>query len=331
MNILEIAKLAGVSKSTVSRYLNNGYVGEESRVKIKKVIERTGYKPFRHAKIMRTKKTNLIGVIVPKISTETASRVVEGIMNEISKHSYDVLIANTNLSVDKELEYLQIFKNNQVDGIIFMATKLTEKHMSIMDNIEIPIVVVSQYIKDYPCVYHDDYNASKDMVKMLLNKGHKDIAFIGVDEEDISVGFQRKKGYIDALSEKGISVKETFLKKGDFSIDSGYSIAAELMNQKEKPTAIFAVTDSIAIGAMQYLSDVGYNIPKDISICSIGDSKLSRVVTPKLTTVHYFYKTSGVKSAEIMLNLLNNNIESSKKIMKKTKLGYRLEMRNSVE
>ncbi|MEL7596723.1 MAG: LacI family DNA-binding transcriptional regulator, partial [Clostridiaceae bacterium] len=197
MNILEIAKLAGVSKSTVSRYLNNGYVSEESREKIQEVIERTGYKPFRHAKIMRTKKTNLIGIIVPKISTETASRVVEGIMNEISKHGYDVLIANTNLSVDKELEYLEIFKNNQVDGIIFMATKLIEKHFSIMDTIEVPIVVTAQYIEDYPCVYHDDYNASKDVVKLLLNKGHKDIAFIGVDEQDISVGFQRKRGYID--------------------------------------------------------------------------------------------------------------------------------------
>lgn len=331
MNILEIAKLAGVSKSTVSRYLNNGYVSEESREKIQEVIERTGYKPFRHAKIMRTKKTNLIGIIVPKISTETASRVVEGIMNEISKYGYDVLIANTNLSVDKELEYLEIFKNNQVDGIIFMATKLIEKHFSIMDTIEVPIVVTAQYIEDYPCVYHDDYNASKDVVKLLLNKGHKDIAFIGVDEQDISVGFQRKRGYIDALSEYGILYKEIFMKKGDFSMDSGYRIAAELMNQNEKPTAIFAVTDNIAIGAMQYLSDIGYNIPKDISICSIGDSKLSRVVTPKLTTAHYFYKTSGVKSAEIMMDLLNSNISSSKKIEKKIKLGYRLEIRNSVK
>lgn len=331
MNIIEIAKLAGVSKSTVSRYLNDGYVSYENRLKIQEVIESTGYTPSRQAKNLRTKKTNLIGVIIPKISTETASRVVEGISNVVCKYGYDILIANTNLSVDKEIEYLNIFKNDQVDGIIFMATKLTEKHLKIMDSIEFPIVIVAQKSENYHCVYYDDYTAAKDMVKLLLNSGHREIAFMGVTEEDISVGFERKRGYVDALSEYGISYKEEFIKKGDFSMDSGYKLAAELMNQKEKPKAIFAVSDSIAIGAMQYLTDMGYKIPGDISICSIGDSKLSRVVTPKLTTAHYFYKTSGEKSAEIMMNLLNKKSGSFKKNIEKIKLGYRLEIRNSVE
>ena len=327
MNIIEIAKLAGVSKSTVSRYLNNGYVSEKSRIKIQKVVESTGYKPDRYATALRTKTTNLIGVIVPKISTETAGRVVEGISNEVSKYGYDVLIANTNLSIDKEIEYLNIFKNNQVDGIIFMATKLTEKHLRVMSSIEFPIVVVAQKTENFHCVYHDDYNASKDMVKLLLKKGHREIAFIGVTEEDISVGFERKRGYMDALKEYGVVYKEEFLKKGDFSINSGYKLAAELMNQSEKPKAIFAVSDNIAVGAMQSLTDMGYKVPDDISICSIGDSKISRVVTPKLTTAHYFYKTSGEKSAQIMMDLLNKNVSSLKKI----KLGYRLEVRNSIK
>ncbi|HEY8805395.1 MAG TPA: LacI family DNA-binding transcriptional regulator, partial [Clostridium sp.] len=284
-------------------------------------------KPDRYATALRTKTTNLIGVIVPKISTETAGRVVEGISNEVSKYGYDILIANTNLSVDKEIEYLDIFKNNQVDGIIFIATKLTEKHLRIMASIEPPIVVVAQETENYPCVYHDDYNASKDMVKLLLKKGYREIAFIGVTEEDISVGLERKRGYMDALKEYGVSYKEEFLKKGDFSMASGYKLATELMNQNEKPKAIFAVSDNIAVGAMQCLTDIGYKVPEDISICSIGDSKISRVVTPKLTTAHYFYKTSGEKSGQIMMGLLNKNLCSLKKI----KLGYRLEIRSSIK
>jgi LacI family sucrose operon transcriptional repressor len=331
MNIIEIAKLAGVSKSTVSRYLNDGYVSSDYRLKIQEIIDRTGYTPLRQAKTLRTKITNLIGVIVPKISTETASRVVEGISNEVSKYGYDILIANTNLSVDKEIEYLDIFKNNQVDGIIFMATKLSEKHLKIMDSITFPIVVVAQKTENFPCVYYDDYNASKDMVKLLLNSGHKEIAFIGVMQEDISVGFERKRGYMDALSEEGISFKEEFLKIGDFSMESGYKLTAELMKQNEKPKAIFAVSDNIAVGAMQCLTDMGYKVPEDISVCGIGDSKISRVVTPKLTTAHYFYKTAGAKSAEIMMGLLNKNSEYSKKNIKEIKLGYRLEVRNSIK
>lgn len=330
MNIIEVAKLAGVSKSTVSRYLNDGYVSEENRTKIQKVIEDTGFIPSLHAKIMRTKKTNLIGVIIPRISSETVSRVVEGIMTELSKFGYDILIANTNLSIDKELEYLEIFKNNQVDGVILLATRLKQEHFNVMEDIKIPIVVAAQYIENYPCVYNDDYNSSKEMVKFILNKGHKDVAIIGVYEEDISVGFERKKGYMDALNEHGILCQDEFIKKGDFSMESGYKLAEELMNQKRKPTAIFAVTDNIAIGAMEYLIDAGYKVPEEVAICSIGDSKVSRVVTPKLTTAHYFYKTSGVKCAEIMLELINDNVKSSKGILKNIKLGYRLEERNSI-
>ena len=199
LNIIDIAKLAGVSKSTVSRYLNNGYVGAESREKIKKVIDETGFMPQSYAKSLRTGKTNLIGVIVPKISTETAPRVVQGITEVLSENNYDVLIANTNLSVEKEFEYLNIFKNNQVDGVIFMGTKITPRHKEIMNKLNVPIVVVAQYMDNYPCVYHDDFNAAKYMTEYLIGKGHKNIGFIGVYEEDRSVGLERENGYICLL------------------------------------------------------------------------------------------------------------------------------------
>lgn len=329
MNIIEIAKLAGVSKSTVSRYLNNGYVSEDSRFKIQDVIEKTGYMPLRHAQTLRTKKTNLIGVIVPKISTETASRVIEGISDEISKHEYDLLIANTNLNIDKEIEYLNILKN-QVDGIIFMATKTTDKHIRVMDEIDIPIVVVSQNIEKYPSVYYDDFNASKDVVTRMMMNGYNKIAFVGVYEEDISVGKERKAGYLEALRQNKIEVNKDLIKTGDFSMESGYELCKELMAVKEKPDAIFAATDNIAIGAIEYLLEKGYKIPDDVGVWSIGDSKISKVVTPKLNTVHYYYKTSGINSGEIIMDLISNNIKSSKNINKKIKLGYRLIERNSI-
>ena len=329
MNIIEIAKLAGVSKSTVSRYLNDGYVSAENRVKIQDVIKSTGYMPLRQAKTLRTKKTNLIGVIVPKISTETTSRVIEGISDEISKCGYDLLIANTNLNINKEMEYLNILKN-QVDGIIFMATKITDKHIKIMEEIGIPIVVVSQNIKEYPSVYYDDYNASKDVVNQLLIKGYKKIALIGVYEDDIAVGYERKQGYINALEENKIKLNEKLIQIGDFSMESGYELCKKLMEDNEKPDAIFATTDNIAVGAIEYLLEAGYKVPKDIGIWSIGDSKISRVVTPKLNTVHYYYKTSGKNSGEIIMSLIDNNIKSSKNVDKKIKLGYRLITRDSI-
>ena len=330
LNIIDIAKLAGVSKSTVSRYLNNGYVGTESREKIKKIIEETGFMPQSHAKSLRTGKTNLIGVIVPKISTETAPRVVQGITEVLSENNYDVLIANTNLSVEKEFEYLNIFKNNQVDGVIFMGTKITPKHRKIMDKLNVPIVVVAQYMDNYPCVYHDDFNAAKYMTEYLIGKGHKNIGFIGVYEEDRSVGLERKNGYIAALNENDLEVDIENLKLGDFSYESGYELSKKLIKKKNIPTAIFAVTDNLAIATIDCLKDNGLNVPEDVAVVSIGDTRISQVVSPKLTTIHYYYKTSGRKSGEIMLELLKNGIKTSKTIKKNIKLSYRLIERNSV-
>jgi len=330
MNIIEFAKMVGVSKSTVSRYFNNGYVGIDANEKIKLAIEKTGFQPQRQAQSLRTKKTNLIGVIIPKISTETAPRVVEGIADELNVHGYDILIANTNLDTEKEIEYLNIFKNNGVDGIIFMATKITEKHLKVMQEVKVPIVVVAQNIDEYPSVYNDDYNASRDVVRYIISKGHKEIGFIGVYEEDISVGLERKKGYIDELRENNIEIKQEFIKTGDFIVESGYKLAEELMNQIEKPTAIFAVTDNIAVGAIEYLNENGYRIPCDVAIIGMGDSKISRFTSPKLTTVHYYYKTSGVVAAKMILELINDGVESSKNTLIKEKLSYKLIERNSM-
>ena len=330
LNIIDIAKLAGVSKSTVSRYLNNGYVGAESREKIKKVIDETGFMPQSYAKSLRTGKTNLIGVIVPKISTETAPRVVQGITEVLSENNYDVLIANTNLSVEKEFEYLNIFKNNQVDGVIFMGTKITPRHKEIMNKLNVPIVVVAQYMDNYPCVYHDDFNAAKYMTEYLIGKGHKNIGFIGVYEEDRSVGLERENGYIAALKENDLEVDMENLKLGDFSYESGYELTKKLIKKKNIPTAIFAVTDNLAIATIDCLKDNGLNVPEDVAVVSIGDTRISQVVSPKLTTIHYNYKTSGRKSAEIMIELLKSGIRTSKTIKKDIKLSYRLIERNSV-
>lgn len=330
MNIIEFAKIAGVSKSTVSRYFNNGYVSEEANEKINTAIEKTGFRPQRHAQSMRTKKTNLIGVIVPKISTETAPRVVEGISDEVSVHGYDVLIANTNLVIEKEIEYLKMFKSNHVDGIIFMATKVTAEHLKVMSEITVPIVVVAQNIDEYPSVYNDDYNAAREVVKYMINKGYREIGFIGVYEEDISVGFERKKGYIDELKNNKVDIKDEFIKIGDFNVESGYKLTKELMESDKKPKAIFAVTDNIAAGAIEYLKENNYKIPEDVAIMSIGDSKISKFIEPKLTTVHYYYKTAGVEAANMLLELIKDSVVSSKDINKKEKLPFHIVERDSI-
>ena len=231
--------------------------------------------------------------------------------------------------MEKEFEYLNIFKNNQVDGVIFMGTKITPRHKEIMNKLDVPIVVVAQYMDNYPCVYHDDFNAAKYMTEYLIGKGHKNIGFIGVYEEDRSVGLERENGYIAALKENDLEVDMENLKLGDFSYESGYELTKKLIKKKNIPTAIFAVTDNLAIATIDCLKDNGLNVPEDVAVVSIGDTRISQVVSPKLTTIHYHYKTSGRKSAEIMIELLKSGIKTSKTIKKNIKLSYILIERNS--
>ena len=160
MNINEIARLAGVSRATVSRYLNNGYVSSEKKEVIRRVIQETGYQPSSQAQTLRTKKTSLIGVILPKINSDTISREVTGISDILTRRGYQLILANTNNDVEEELKYLSLFKERQVDGVVFIATMFTRKHKQMLKDYKVPIVLLGQHLDGYPCIYQDDYKAA---------------------------------------------------------------------------------------------------------------------------------------------------------------------------
>ena len=135
MNISEIAKLAGVSSAAVSRYFNNGYISEEKKEAIRKVVEQTGYRPSIQAQTLRTKKTKMIGVIVPKIASASIGKIVEGVLSVLNESGYQMLLAVTQNDPKKELEYLSAFNDKQVDGVILAATVVTAEHKKILKNL----------------------------------------------------------------------------------------------------------------------------------------------------------------------------------------------------
>ena len=327
MNISEIAKLAGVSRATVSRYLNDGYVSEEKREKIKAVIEETGYIPSTQAQMLRTKKTKLIGVILPKISSETISKIVDGISEKLAASGYHILLGNTDNSIERELEYLNIFKNNQVDGIIFIATIVSRRHKKLLKEIPVPVVVIGQEVEGYCCVYHDDYYAAKELTKRMIKANCKALAYIGATSEDKAAGLDRKQGFLEAIKETDIRTDELLLEEGSFSMESGYELMKKILAKKLDIDGVFCATDTIAVGAMEAVKEAGKNIPEDISVVGIGDTKISKVVTPKLTTARYYYKTSGVEAAAMLLAI----IEEGQTYNKKIKLGYEILDRDSIK
>ncbi|HEO8420309.1 LacI family DNA-binding transcriptional regulator [Niallia sp. FSL W8-0635] len=325
--IKEIAERASVSRTTVSRVINNsGYVSEDAKSRVLKAIEETGYIPSEYAKSLRTKKTKVIGVILPKISTETSSRLVKGLDEVFAKEGYQILLTNTNLDPEKEIEYLRLLKSRHVDGIILSATIINEPLVEEINQLNIPFVTVGQHISGISNVLFDDYQASKDMVHLMIKKGYKEIAFIGVDEEDHSVGYLRKIGYLDAMKENNLPVEESWVQKGIFDVDSGYHCMSQIMKfSKQNPVAVLAVTDRLAIGAMQYIKEAGLSIPDEIAIAGMGDSELSRFISPPLTTIDFSMEYVGSEAAGLLLEQINgSNTEEIRKIK------YRLIERSSI-
>ena len=324
MNINEIAKLAGVSRATVSRYLNDGYVSEEKREKIKKVIEETGYQPSVQAQTLRTKKTSLVGVVLPKINSDTISREVAGISDVLTARGYQMILANTNNNLEEELKYLSLFKERQVDGVVFIATMFTKKHKQMLKDYKVPIVILGQHLEGYPCVYQDDYRAAALVTEKLLEKGTK-FAYIGVTERDEAVGQRRRKGFESALRKKKIEVPPEYFKEGNFTMDSGYEKACELFEKDPAIDSLVCATDTMAIGAMMYLKELGLRIPEDVQVAGVGDGASGKIVEPRLTTVHFYYKTSGREAAAMLVDLL----EQDKRVCKEIKMSCELVERES--
>lgn len=324
MNIHDIAKLAGVSSTTVSRYLNDGYVSKNKREIIQKVIDQTGYTPLLGAQAMRTRQKKLIGVIIPKISSESVSRTVDGISETLSSHGYQILLGNTDNNPEKELEYLSIFQTN-TDGILFMATILTERHRAVLQKSKIPVVLIGQRLENYNCLYYHDLEAAKELTSFLINSGYRNLGYIGVTTNDRAVGMERKTGFLTATREAHLDISPERMLCGPFRMESGKKNMELLLKKFPTLDGVFCATDSIAIGAMQAISAHGLSVPHDIGVVGIGDSQLSKIVTPHLTTVHFHYRASGLRSADMLFGMLKKHTRENHQLA----LDFELMIRGS--
>lgn len=325
MNISEFAEHAGVSKSAVSRFFNNGYLSDDKREKIEKAIEETGYSPSISAQAIKTRVTKLVGVIIPKLSSESCARITEGISQVLYEHGYQILLVNTANDCNKEIEYLDLFRQNRVDGVIFLATVFTDVHRSLLKKMHIPVVITGQEYKGFSCVCHDDFGAAYALTELMLHKGAVRPAYIGVTDDDKAAGEARHKGFLKALADNDISLDKHNSVTSEFNIDSGYSCAKKIFSGREHPDCIFCATDNIAAGAILYCRENGIKIPEDVMICGVGDSKIGAITAVSLTSARLHYKTAGIEAAQMLLN----SIGRASNVPKIMKLDYEIVERES--
>lgn len=327
MNITEFAKIAGVSKSAVSRYFNDGYLSDDKRKQIEAAIEKTGYSPSIQAHNACKRITRLVGVIIPKLSSESCAREVEGISRVLNEKGYQILLVNSSNNYQKEVEYLDLFRNNKVDGVIFLATIFTPIHEAILKKMRVPVVIVGQEYKGLCCVCHDDFKAAYAITELMIKRGGKNPGFIGVTENDKAAGHARKEGFLKALYDYNIEIRKNNMLTADFTMDSGYEKAEILLKNHHKPDFIFCATDNIGAGAVICARNYGIAVPKDLMIAGIGDSQLCKVTSSSLTSIHFHYKTAGEEAADmLLLSLKKENI-----VPKTLTLDYEIVERESTK
>lgn len=299
--IEDIARLAGVAKSTVSRYLNGGSISAATKRKIERIIKETGYMPNSFAQSLKAKKPNIVGTIVPRLDSYAASQILMGIDEQLRGQNYQMLISNTNQVLEREIESVYSLYNQKVAGIILLATEITKDHLEAFSEVELPVVLIGQQHEEVYSFIHNDESAAFHLGKYVLENGHRKIAYLGVTEKDIAVGVKRKEGFKRAIAEKEdceVNYYET-----SFKIEDAIEIASSIIDSFN-PSIIVCATDNIALGVLKAAHLKGIHVPSGLSITGFGGYKMTEIIHPGLTTIKFHYEDTGRLAADGLLTLL---------------------------
>lgn len=307
--IVEVAALAGVSTATVSRALSGrGHVSSSTRETVLKAAAALGYVVSSSASGLATGRTRNVGVVVPRLDRWFFSSVLEGAESALLSHGYDLTLYNLGGGEEERRSVFEHFLlRKRVDAVIAISLELTAGELTRLIDLKKPLVGVGGPLPGVPTLSIGDVEVAQLATEHLLSLGHRKIAHIGGDPEaetDFHVHTNRRAGYEGALESCGLSADPELIGSGDFTIPGGYRAAKQLLgNPRKRPTAIFAASDEMAIGAILAARDLGLHVPEDVSIIGIDDYSLSAFFG--LTTVAQFPEAQGRLAVEILMQQLH--------------------------
>ena len=323
LTIVDIAKMAGVGSTTVSRYFNGGNLKKETREKIKKIVEEYNYSPNTFAKALKGTDSKIIGVIVPCLHSYVSSNTLKYIDKNLKENNYETLIMNADFDEEKELDYIRKLARMNVDGIILLPTTMSKSYESTIKSIDVPVVLLGQEGEYTYSVEYNDFNAARDLSNFVLACGHRKIAYLGVGEEDIAVGYYRKLGFMTTLEKYNLSPVDVLIT--NFGMEDSYRLTNENIDKLKKATCLICATDNLAYGAIKALEENGLNIGTDYSVAAFGDYASSALLKSPLTTIKFDLEDAAKKTVEMLLNVIKKK-ETEMKIL----IGYDLKTRSSV-
>ncbi|HZG87962.1 LacI family DNA-binding transcriptional regulator [Paenibacillus sp.] len=300
----DIAKMAGVSKSTVSQYLNKRYefMSAETKDRIEKVIRETGYQPNTLARGLKVKRTQTIGVIVANILHYYSTAVCRGIEDYCNQHGYNVIICNADDDPGKERGYIEMLLAKQADGIICVTTGENNELLGDLVRRSYPLVLVDRKAEGIETdgVYSNNEQGAFDAVEHLIRQGHRRIALLSPEIHRVSTRRERYAGYAKAHRTHGIPLNDTYVRFVD-EFSGLKALLQELLRLPEPPTALFCSNDLSTVETLRALKETGIKVPERIAIVGFDDSPWTDLLEPPLTRVVQRTFEIGARSAERLL------------------------------
>lgn len=315
--------------ATVSRVVNgNPNVKPTTRKKVLATIQQLGYRPNAVARGLASKKTTTVGAIIPDISSIFFAELARGIEDIATMYKYNIILSNSDQNKEKEFQLINTMLEKQVDGILFMGGNITPEHIQYFESSSVPVVLAATYDESetIPSVNIDYKAAAYEATRFLIDKGNKHPAFIS-GEENTQINQLKYNGYLRALEESSIPVNDAFILHGDYTYDSGIKAMNRILELEERPTAVFAASDEMALGVIHGAQDKGYKVPEDIEVVGFDNTRLASMVRPTLSTIVQPMYDIGAVAMRLLTKYMNKEEVTDKKVV----LPHRIEERNSTK
>ncbi|WP_438467892.1 catabolite control protein A [Streptococcus pluranimalium] len=315
ITIYDVAREAGVSMATVSRVVNgNKNVKENTRQKVLEVIDRLDYRPNAVARGLASKKTTTVGVVIPNISNAYFALLAKGIDDIAEMYKYNIVLASSDENDDKEVNVVNTLFAKQVDGIIFMGHRLTDKIRAEFSRSRTPVVLAGTIDLEHqlPSV-NIDYEKAVEGVVSDLAKNHQKIAFVSGPLLDDINGKVRLAGYKDALNANGIDYTEGLVFEAKYRYEDGYELAERVINSGA--TAAYVGEDELAVGLLNGLFAAGKRVPEDFEIMTSNNSEIVKYTRPNLSSINQPIYDLGAVAMRMLTKIMNKEELEEKEII----------------
>ncbi|MCC3145862.1 LacI family transcriptional regulator [Halanaerobium sp. Z-7514] len=315
ITLKDIARMAGVAESTVSRALNDKKgVGEETKLKILKIAKEHNYRPNQLARGLAAKKTNMIAVFLSEMDSPSNIEIVKHLEAAAESEDYQIILCNTNNQEEKEKRYLSLLESNQVDGAIFIGGKLVGSHLLrasfSSDN---SIVLVNRLAEEnfFTSVLTDYSSGIYQAVKHLIKQGYQKIALVSGPKDNL-VEEEKTTGYMEALEESELKLNHDLIYSTESSREAGYNAFLKIIESEVIPDAFISTKELTTIGLVEAIKMGGYFIPDDFAVVGYGDNILTSIIEPPLTVLSEPLAELAKKSFYFLLKLINDGLDSQK-------------------